>query len=171
MSTTYPDGFKGRNLFYDDSFVFLKTLAAICAAIHHKNEVRSRSFLNNNNNNEQNIKPINTFNNQQTSAESLFVDLSENKNLEAIVDNIEARITLVNNYELSSGSGSDGSYYQIEIDQDFTLQLPYRALNLAASKIHFDINDQLVTVQLISIDADGRLQLQFEGTIVSTKLI
>ena len=88
----------------------------------------------------------------KSSSTDLVVDLSENQSVKGD-QLIRANVTL------------DGDQYMIKVN-DFQMQLPSN-ISLAAMTLDFNVNGETKTVQLISLDGDGRLQLQYEGTIVS----
>ena len=139
LPSVYVDGFKGRQLTKESAH----SLVAIASAMFLRYHARSKSFSNTSSSELSNsFKSIST---------DLIVDLSQNQN-----ENIEEMIL--------TNVTQDGNQYKIKVN-DFQVQLPNN-ISLAAMTLDFNINGQTKTVQLISLDGDGRIQLQFEGTIV-----
>lgn len=134
----YVDGFKGRNLTKESE----QALVSIATALFLRYHVRSKSFTNT-----QNVDFSNT---SKPFSTDLFVDLSENQSTSDQL--VRAQVTL------------DRETFKIKVD-DFEVQLPSN-ISLAALTLDFSINGTTKTVQLISLDGDGRLQVQFEGTVV-----
>lgn len=139
LPTVYVDGFKGRNLSKESE----QALVSIAAAFFLRYHVRSKSFINTQN--------VDLSNSSKSFSTDLFVDLSDNQNTNDQL--IRAQVTL------------DKETFKIKVD-DLKVQLP-SDISLAALTLDFSINEKTTTVQLISLDGDGRLQIQFEGTVVS----
>lgn len=147
LPTIYPDGFHGGQFSSESS----NSLVAICSALYLRYNTRSKSFLNN--------SLINEILNVQTSEETvdLLIDLSENPNVPNANDFIPSHVI------------QDGEQYRVKVN-DVEIQLPTK-ISLASMTLDFTINEKQQTVQLISFDGDGRLKIQFEGTIVRNLLI
>lgn len=139
LSEVYAFGFKGRQL----SKQSVHTFVAIVSAIYLRYHTRSGNFVN------SRSGRLNDW--YKTTSYHLLVDLSENRNLN-ITEMITSKVCLEDNK------------YNVMVN-DLQVQLPCN-ISLADMTLDFQVNHQTLTVQLISMQADGRLQLQFEGTIV-----
>lgn len=147
LPTIYPDGFHGGQFSSESS----NSLVAICSALYLRYNTRSKSFLNN--------SSINELLNVQTSEETvdLLIDLSENPNVPNANDFIPSHVI------------QDGEQYRVKVN-DVEIQLPTK-ISLASMTLDFTINGKQQTVQLISLDGDGRLKIQFEGTIFNVRVM
>lgn len=139
LPMVYVDGFKGRQL----SSQGVQALVAIASALYQRNHARSKSFAN--------ASPFELNSSFKSTSMELYVDLSKNQSLN-MDEPIVANVTV------------DGDQYKIKVGE-LEAQFPDN-ISLASMTLNLNINGQTKTVQLISLEADGRMQLQFEGTIV-----
>ena len=133
--------FKGRQMSNESVY----SLAAIVSAIFCRYHCRSMSWTNSNETNNH------LFDSNKSYSCNLLIDLTENSNV-FITEPISTNVI------------RHSDKFHIVVN-DFRWQTPCN-ISLAAMTLDFYINDHIQTVQLISFEGDGRLKLQFEGTIV-----
>lgn len=140
LSLIYKDGFNGRNLNEER----LHSLLAIASSIFLQHYLRSFK-----------VDQLNKFPNESL-AKTLYLDLNENLNIE------QGTIIKTNiNYDKTKNC------FDILVNDSFQTTLS-ADFSLNALTIDFPINDNIYTIQLISINYDGTCKIQFEGTIVIT---
>lgn len=139
LPSIYVDGFKGRFLDAQNT----RRLVAIAASIYARAQERAKSFKNSTT--EQGLVD------NDSKSVKFSIDLSENGNVERT--------------DVSAAVEHTDKGYRVQVD-DLEVTLP-ADFSLADLTLDFELDGQKKTVQLIGMEGDGRLQLQFEGTIVS----
>lgn len=138
LSLIYKDGFNGRNL-NEESFHSLLAIASSIFLQHYLRAIKIDQLININ---------------KESLTKTLYLDLNENLNIKQgtiIKSNI--------NYDPKTNS------FDILVNDSFRTNISAN-FSLNSLTIDFSINDNIYTIQLISINYDGTCKIQFEGTIV-----
>lgn len=140
LPNVYSDGFQGRQLSKAD----INSLASIASAIFLHEASRSSKFTNRDPRSQ-------LFDSFVPNTHSLYVDMSSNSILKD-EDVLNVKVSKnKDRYQITLGD------FNVEIVDDFSL---------SSMTIDFDINGETKTAQLLSLNADGTIQIQYEGTIV-----
>lgn len=146
LPTTYPEGFNGRRVGTKD----VEHICTIASAIFLKELERAKQFLSNNGHK--------TIVSNEASSKKFYVDLGDNKNIE---ENTTVETTV---------SRDANGHYLVKVGGSHDQRKVLDNFSLASMTIDLPTEEGTVKpVQLISLNADGRMQLQYEGTIVSDR--
>lgn len=167
LPAVYGERFKGRRMTSKEQ---VYQLASIASAIYLREEARSKGS--------SSLQTLNSIPNyferrfpytdtpmhpvpglfqhlsQAKPTANLFIDFSGNDSLN-LQDMLPARVRVNGDKYLVQVNGGD---YEVEVPKE---------LSLGALTLEIPIGNEKKIVQIMSIDGDGRLLIQFEGTVVS----